>query len=243
MHPVCRAIASAVLVTVAASQVSFAQEAVGHYRFRILDLSGDSSVAEGEFVLGVEPFSAPEVPEELLARAVARSFWLTRRDARLTTCFSVQTSVRSHDGREFYVGIIQNGVSEWSIDADGQVLIPLYRSPDAAASLVGTIEGPRMVGKVHQRDWHSAAAGPVEWLAFEADRVADATPDACARVLRLEGTRHEEAGPGGREPHFASGQPAVRFREQYGAPSNGALHLTASSRAPQVNAEALDGTS
>jgi len=161
------------------------QEVPGHYRFRVLDAAGDSVVAEGEFVLGAEPFAALPMASDTLERIVRRSSRLGGREQGFTTCFGVRSSPRYVEGREFYIGIIRNGVSSWSLNTNGQLVVRLYQSPDASAALVGDLRGDRIVGRMHQSDWNPSSDKPVEWLPFEAERIGDASPDACVRVLTL----------------------------------------------------------
>lgn len=95
-------------------------------------------------------------------------------------CFSFKNRPDEIDGREFYPGIREVGLTLWSETPDS-VQVPVYRSPDASATLLGVWSEDGFRGHVSQFDWDGSRSGP--WLPFSAVRVGPWGDDVCAELL------------------------------------------------------------
>lgn len=168
-------------------------EVEGTYTFRVTLADGQTVVAEGQLVLSEAELDVAGIDETVVALARDRSRWLLQDEARVRVCFGFEDSQRHVGDREFYGGIIPVGLSDWE-EADGEVRIHVYQSPDASQYLTGAMTETGLEGRVLQRDWDASSTGaPVEWLRFEAERISEPSPESCERILRFVGERR--AGP------------------------------------------------
>ncbi len=104
------------------------------------------------------------------------SLFLLGRGATANACFSLPIRPTSVDGRELYAGINRRGVTQWS-QAGKEIEVPLYRSPDASYTLVGTVKDRVYSGRGAQGN---CCGGESPTTYFRVVRVGDADIATCA---------------------------------------------------------------
>ena len=176
-------------LTLGAARTADAQGVDGMYAFEVLSGDGVSVIAAGRFVLSSTPFDLGLLPKDLAdARLRRSSFMLGREERTPRVCFGFEKSHREVGGREFYGGIIHAGLSDWT-EENGMITLQVYQSPHASQYLSGALTRHGLEGQVLQYDAAMIEnPGPVEWLPFKAERIAEASIENCEAVLRTERT-------------------------------------------------------
>lgn len=165
----------------------------GVYELRVEIDPGEPPAPIGFFALAPDGFSEGSLPARFRSRQLRRSRWLLRdvrrdpnriEDVRPNACFWFPDAPDSIGDREFYTGIVEVGITRWS-EAGDTIRVPVYRSPDAAALLVGVRTEAGFEGRVWQYDWDGSRTGP--WLPFVA--IADGAwePESCSELIRRAG--------------------------------------------------------
>ena len=172
-----------VMVTLGAPGPAAAQAFDGEYAFRVLSEAGDSTVVRGRFVLSSTPFDLGALPESVAWPARVRSRWALGLDGfEPTACFGFESRPRAVNGRPFYGGGIVSGFSQWRILGD-LVIVPVYQISNAAQHLRVRRTPSGLEGRVIQWTWWGGDSA--EWLRVVAERVGEASLDACESILRM----------------------------------------------------------